>query len=125
MSHRKKRSETCPNRNITPPFGLKSARLQLSPSPYSSGSPSSPSPAMRWSLVSSHLWVRKKNKLPRLPQLRHNSRVGQSTSSCPGLLRRHFPHHVGIEGVAASASVTVRCRGGGMASRLNRHCGER
>src|SRR6266702_4123933 len=70
---------------------------------------------MSWSLVSSHLWVRKKNKLPRLPQLRHNSRVGQSISSCPGLLRRHFPHHVGIEGVAANAAVTVALAVGALA----------
>src|SRR6266702_6227318 len=121
----KKEVKTCPDRNITPPFGLKSARLQLSPSPYSSGSPSSCSPCMSWSLAVSHLRVRKKHRLPRLPQLRQSSLVGQSTSSCPGLLRRHLPHHFGMGSLCASASTTERRGGCGMACLLKRHGGER
>src|SRR6266702_6326440 len=108
------------NRNITPLLGLKSARLQLSPSPYNSMSTSS------WTGSSSSIggqrWRRMNPSGPRRPQARHRSRVGQSTSLCPGLLRRHLPHHIGTFSFCSSASSTVRLpRGTSILSLLNRH----
>ncbi len=69
--------------------------------------------------------MRRKNRFPHRLQFRQSSLVGQSTSSCPRLLRRHLPHHVGVWSVWLSASVTVHTGGGVMVSLLNRHCGDR
>src|SRR6266581_4294070 len=108
-------------RNITPLSGLKLARLQLSPSPYSSMSTSSLTRSSP-SSTGGQRCARMNPSGPRLPQARHCSRVGQSTSSCPGLLRRHLPHHVGIFSFCSNASSTVRLsRGTSIFSLLKRH----
>src|SRR6266702_2710235 len=107
-------------RNITPLSDLKSARLQLSPSPYSSMSTSLLTRSS--SSMGGQRWPRMNPNGPRHPQARHCLRVGQSTSSCPGLLRRHLPHHVGTFSFCSSASVTVRLpRGTSIFSLLKRH----
>src|SRR6266571_6812419 len=107
-------------RNITPLLGLKSARLQLSPSPYSSMSTSSLTGSS--SSIGGQWWPRMNPNGPRRPQARHCSCVGQSTSSCPGLVRRHLPHHVGTFSFCSSASSTVRLpHGTSILSLLKRH----
>ncbi len=108
------------NHNITPLLGLKSARLQLSPSPYSSMSISSLTGSS--SSTGGQRWQRMNPNGPRRPQARHCSRVRQSTSSCPGLLRRHLPHHIGTFSFCSSASPIVRLPcGTSILSLLNRH----
>src|SRR6266571_4842952 len=107
-------------RNITPLSDLKSARLQLSPSPYSSMSTSSLTRSS--SSIGGQRWPRMNPNGPRRPQARHCSRVRQSTSSCPGLLRRHLPHHTGMFSFCSNASSTVRLpRGTSIFSLLKRH----
>src|SRR6266702_6278766 len=113
----KKRVRIC---NITPLSDLKSARLQLSPSPYTSLSTSSLMGSS--SSMGGQRWRRMNPNGPRRPQARHCSRVGQSTSSCPGLLRRHLPHHVGTFSFCSNASSTVRLYcGTSIFSLLKRH----
>src|SRR6266702_7399425 len=107
-------------RNITPLSDLKSARLQLSPSPYSSMSTSSLTGSS--SSMGGQRWPRMNPNGAHRPQAWHCSRVRQSTSSCPRLLRRHLPHHVGMFSFCSNASSTVRLlRGTSIFSRLNRH----
>src|SRR6266702_5183526 len=107
-------------RNITPLSDRKSARLQLSPSPYSSMSTSSAVGSS--SSIGGQRWPRMNPSGHRRPQARHCSRVGQSTSSCPGLLWRHLPHHVGTFSFCSNASSTVRLPcGTSIFSLLKRH----
>src|SRR6266702_8131484 len=107
-------------RNITPLLGLKSARLQLSPSPYNSMSTSSLTRSS--SSMGGQRCARMNPSGPRRPQARHCSHVGQSTSSCPGLLRRHLPHHGDTFSFCASPSSTVRLpHGTSIFSLLKRH----
>src|SRR6266702_7874972 len=115
-----KKSKRVRIRNITPRSDLKLTRLQLSPSPYNSMSTSSL--VMSSSSTGGQRWVHMNPIGPCLPQARHCSRVGQSTSSCPGLLRRHLPHHIGTFSFCSNASSTVRLpRGTSIFSRLKRH----
>src|SRR6266702_7311664 len=41
-------------------------------------------------------WARMNPSSPRLPQVWHCSRIGQSISLCPRLLCKHLPHHVSM-----------------------------
>src|SRR6266702_4068313 len=117
---KKKKVKRVQIRNITPLSDLKSARLQLSPSPYNSMSTSSLTRSS--SSMGGQRWPRINPIGPRCLQARHCSRVGQSTSSCPGLLRRHLPHHVGTFSFCASPSSTVRLpHGTSIFSLLKRH----
>src|SRR6266702_6226268 len=115
-----KKKKRVRSHNITPLLDLKSARLQLSPLPYSSMSTSSLTRSS--SSIGGQRWRRMNPNGPRLPQARHCSCVGQSTSSCPGLLRRHLPHHVGTFSFCSSSASTVRLpRRTLILSLLNRH----
>src|SRR6266702_1964567 len=115
-----KRKKRVWSRNITPLSDLKSARLQLSPSPYNSMSTSLLTGSS--SSIGGQRWRRMNPNGPRLPKARHCSCVGQSTSSCPGLLRRHLPHHVGTFSFCSSSASTVRLpRRTLILSLLNRH----